>query len=111
MRQPAQHVLGVLADPVAGLDTLAQLGKRYGMSVGSMERVNRRSRRDPLKAGEKIVVYAEQARAGTPTTGEAGPVALGDAEAPHPEALPNYHGQSAHAPSRARVPARIKTLD
>ncbi len=38
-------------------DTLASIGKRFGMSTGSMERVNRRSRRDPLEPGEPIVVY------------------------------------------------------
>jgi peptidoglycan lytic transglycosylase D len=38
-------------------DTLATLGRRYGMSVGWMERVNRRSRKKELRAGEKLVVY------------------------------------------------------
>ncbi|HEY3252771.1 MAG TPA: transglycosylase SLT domain-containing protein [Polyangiaceae bacterium] len=43
-------------------DTLATLGKRYGMTVGSMERVNRRSRTDKLHAGESIVVYVDRGR-------------------------------------------------
>ncbi|HYQ02971.1 MAG TPA: transglycosylase SLT domain-containing protein [Polyangiaceae bacterium] len=47
-------------------DTLATLGKRYGMTVGSMERVNRRSRTDKLHAGESIVVYVDRGRAVTP---------------------------------------------
>jgi membrane-bound lytic murein transglycosylase D len=47
-------------------DTLATLGKRYGMTVGSMERVNRRSRTDKLRAGESIVVYVDRGRAVTP---------------------------------------------
>ncbi|HET7542224.1 MAG TPA: transglycosylase SLT domain-containing protein [Polyangiaceae bacterium] len=47
-------------------DTLATLGKRYGMTVGSMERINRRSRTDKLRAGESIVVYVERGRAVTP---------------------------------------------
>jgi len=47
-------------------DTLATLGKRYGMTVGSMERVNRRSRTDRLHAGESIVVYVDRGRAVTP---------------------------------------------
>jgi len=38
-------------------DSLKTLGKRYGMSVGWMERVNRRSRRDEVKAGDPIVIY------------------------------------------------------
>src|SRR5690606_18189818 len=41
-------------------DTLAIIGKRYGMSVGWMERVNRRSRTDPVRPGEPIVVYTER---------------------------------------------------
>lgn len=47
-------------------DTLATLGKRYGMTVGSMERINRRSRTDKLRAGETIVVYVDRGRAVTP---------------------------------------------
>jgi len=43
-------------------DTLALLGKRYGMTVGSMERVNRRSRTDKLKSGESVVVYVDRGR-------------------------------------------------
>ena len=38
-------------------DTLASLGRRYGMSVGWMERINRRSRQKKLEPGDKLVVY------------------------------------------------------
>jgi membrane-bound lytic murein transglycosylase D len=41
-------------------DTLSAIGKRYGMTIGQMERVNRRGRRDQLAAGERIVVYTER---------------------------------------------------
>jgi membrane-bound lytic murein transglycosylase D len=81
-------------------DTLASLGKRYDMSVGSMERVNRRSRRDPLIPGEKIIVYTvrEQAQRDVP----ADPVALGTISAPHPELLPgDIQPNAARAPSRS----------
>jgi membrane-bound lytic murein transglycosylase D len=44
-------------------DTLVGIGKRYGMTVGQMERVNRRGRSDPLAAGERIVVYTDRAKA------------------------------------------------
>jgi membrane-bound lytic murein transglycosylase D len=47
-------------------DTLASVGKRYGMTVGSMERVNRRARTDKLHSGESIVVYVDRGRAVTP---------------------------------------------
>lgn len=49
-------------------DSLALIGKRYGMTVGSMERVNRRSRTDPVLPGEPIVVYTERPR---PAPGDA----------------------------------------
>jgi membrane-bound lytic murein transglycosylase D len=41
-------------------DTLATIGAKYGVSVGMMERINRRSRRDGLTPGESIVVYAKR---------------------------------------------------
>jgi membrane-bound lytic murein transglycosylase D len=47
-------------------DTLSTIGKRYGMTVGSMERVNRRSRTDKLRTGEGIVVYVDRGRAVAP---------------------------------------------
>ncbi len=47
-------------------DTLAMLGKRYGMTVGSMERINRRARTDKLHAGEDIVVYVDRGRSVPP---------------------------------------------
>ncbi len=41
-------------------DTLTTIGKRYGMTVGQMERVNRRGRSEQLSTGERIVVYTER---------------------------------------------------
>jgi membrane-bound lytic murein transglycosylase D len=43
-------------------DTLSTIGKRYGMTVGQMERVNRRGRSDQVAAGERIIVYTERAK-------------------------------------------------
>jgi membrane-bound lytic murein transglycosylase D len=43
-------------------DTLGAIGKRYGMTVGQMERVNRRGRTDAIASGERIVVYTERSR-------------------------------------------------
>ncbi len=72
-------------------DTLRSIGNRYGMSIGWMERVNRRSRSSDLTPGEKVVVYTERhvpepggarAKAGT----ELSP--LPAVEAPAPNALP-----------------------
>jgi membrane-bound lytic murein transglycosylase D len=44
-------------------DKVGDIGKRYGLSGASMERINRRSRRDVLKAGETVVVYVDPKRA------------------------------------------------
>jgi membrane-bound lytic murein transglycosylase D len=41
-------------------DSLTSIGKRYGMTVGQMERVNRRGRTDAITAGERIIVYTER---------------------------------------------------
>jgi membrane-bound lytic murein transglycosylase D len=43
-------------------DTLAAIGKRYGMTVGQMERVNRRGRTDQVATGERIIVYTERGK-------------------------------------------------
>ena len=43
-------------------DTWKQLSKRYGLSLGMLERINHRSRRSKLKAGDKVVVYAKKSR-------------------------------------------------
>lgn len=67
-------------------DTLYKLGARYGMSVGSMERVNRRSRKAPLIPGERLIVYTER----QPTASQQGasPESLPEIKAPRPELLP-----------------------
>jgi LysM repeat protein len=43
-------------------DTLASIGRRYDISIGWMERINRRSRTDRLSPGETVVVYADRRR-------------------------------------------------
>jgi membrane-bound lytic murein transglycosylase D len=43
-------------------DSLAAIGKRYGATTASMERINRRSRTDALTPGEAVVVYTERPR-------------------------------------------------
>ncbi len=91
-------------------DSLASLGRRYGMSVGSMERVNRRSRRDPLVVGEKIVVYADSGARGQMVS-EGTPVALGSIEAPHPELLPPPERAAPGGSGETSVKAGRKTLD
>ncbi|WP_438027945.1 transglycosylase SLT domain-containing protein [Sorangium sp. So ce233] len=38
-------------------DTFSKLATRYGLSVGSLERINQRSRRSVLMPGDRLVVY------------------------------------------------------
>ncbi len=67
-------------------ETLWSIGQRYGMSVGSMERVNRRSRDTKLVPGETLVVYTDRAATSVDTRLAAEP--LPDIVAPRPEVLP-----------------------
>ncbi|MEM9877572.1 MAG: transglycosylase SLT domain-containing protein, partial [Myxococcota bacterium] len=43
-------------------DTWRALGRRYGCSVGYLERINRRSRYEALRPGDTIIVYAQKSR-------------------------------------------------
>jgi membrane-bound lytic murein transglycosylase D len=73
-------------------DTLGSIAQRYEMSVGMMERVNRRSRRDVLEAGERVVVYAPMvgaARGVAEAATGARPLEPADPP-PRPDALPPY---------------------
>jgi membrane-bound lytic murein transglycosylase D len=38
-------------------DTWRSIGKRYGLSAGMLERINRKSRTTPVRPGDKLVVY------------------------------------------------------
>ncbi|MCH2110082.1 MAG: LysM peptidoglycan-binding domain-containing protein, partial [Polyangiaceae bacterium] len=75
-------------------DSLRKIGKRYGMSVGSMERVNRRSRRTKLIVGEQLVVYTEK----VPPLDATAPVnqPLPELRPAHPELLPQVAGSAKH---------------
>ncbi len=73
-------------------DTLQSIGKRYGMSIGWMERVNRRSRRDELTPGETVVVYADRGVAAPGSAAGPGLEPLGPILAPQPDALPLVAG-------------------
>lgn len=45
-------------------ETLLQIGRRYGLSSGMMERINHRSRHEKLDAGTEVVVYAKRGASG-----------------------------------------------
>jgi len=66
-------------------DTLRKLGARYGMSVGSMERVNRRSRKTLLVEGEKLIVYTT--REVSAKKDDAGRGDLPEVKAPRPDLI------------------------
>jgi len=38
-------------------DTLDTISRKYGLNAASMERINRKGRKDALKDGENVVVY------------------------------------------------------
>lgn len=66
-------------------ETLAGIGKRHGLSVGMMERINRLSRTHKLADGEPVIVYVKDAAAGAdPTAGKP----LAQIRAPRPDLLP-----------------------
>ena len=43
-------------------DTWKSIGRKYGVSLGTLERINHRSRRSRLEPGQRVVVYAERDR-------------------------------------------------
>lgn len=67
-------------------DTLAKVGRRYGLSVGMMERINRFPRTRELVPGERVIVYAKGK--GESPHAES-PKPLAKIEAPVPQALPD----------------------
>jgi membrane-bound lytic murein transglycosylase D len=86
-------------------ETIDVIGKRYGVSGASMERINRRGRSEALKEGESVVVYVPPppgtvgvpAKQGAPSQGafvdgraaQVEPVPNGPLPlAPYPEGLP-----------------------
>ncbi|MBW2523439.1 MAG: transglycosylase SLT domain-containing protein [Deltaproteobacteria bacterium] len=54
-------------------DTWKKISKRYGLSLGMLERINHRSRRSELRPGETVVVYAPEVKAPPPETGATDP--------------------------------------
>ncbi len=77
-------------------DTLAVLAKRYGMTPGSIERVNRRSRNDELKPGERVVIYGAIVPRSQELAGEVAVAPLTPITEPAPEQLPPVPSSSAN---------------
>jgi membrane-bound lytic murein transglycosylase D len=76
----------IIVNASAG-DTLASIGKRFGLSPGMMERINHVSRSAPLSVGQQVIVYATKNK-GLAQPSESEPRPLAAANAPLPELLP-----------------------
>jgi membrane-bound lytic murein transglycosylase D len=82
-------------------DTLALIGRRYGMSNGMMERINRLSAATPIREGNTVVVYAKGEQSAPPA--RAASSELSAILAPRPDALPPLAPGTANvAPNGAR---------
>lgn len=84
-------------------DTLAEVARRYNLSLGWVERINHSSRHKKLAKGDEVVVYVSADAAAEGGSDENGTRALPDVEAPHPEALPGGE-QSAPEANPPRKP-------
>jgi membrane-bound lytic murein transglycosylase D len=69
-------------------DTLAAIGRRYGLSAGMMERINHRARNERLKEGTPVVVYAKYGPVSAAQILSRAPDPLPPVDPPHPAALP-----------------------
>jgi hypothetical protein len=84
-------------------DTLATIGRRYGMSTAMMERINRVPATTPIREGDSIVVYAKGESAGKTASANAGPMSqLSAILAPRPDALPPLSPGAASSPNGTR---------
>jgi hypothetical protein len=66
-------------------ESLAGIGKRFGLSVGMMERINRFPRTQKLTAGEPIIVYVKHGDSDASMSAKP----LARVEAPRPDVLPD----------------------
>ncbi|MEZ4370497.1 MAG: transglycosylase SLT domain-containing protein [Polyangiaceae bacterium] len=71
-------------------DSLWKIAKRYGMSVGMMERINRISRNKQLQVGDTLIVYAKAVDKVTDDKeeGDAKREPLPEVKPPEPDSLP-----------------------
>jgi membrane-bound lytic murein transglycosylase D len=69
-------------------DTLHSIGRRYGLSDGTMERINHFSRTKRLAEGRSVIVYAKYGPVATEVLLSRAPDPLPPVDPPHPSALP-----------------------
>lgn len=91
-----------------GGETLAEIGKKYGLSAGKIEKINRRPRNDVLKAGESVIVYVPIGKSAPPAA-EPEPAAVADADLPAvpSEAKAEAGGDSNGAKPEAMVGSKV----
>src|SRR5690606_3600598 len=70
-------------------DTLASIGRRYGMSAGMMERINHFARHQQLAAGSPVVVYAKYGTNSREVFVSRAPDPLPPLDPPNPAVLPS----------------------
>lgn len=96
-------------------DTMASIAQRYGLSVGSLARINHRSRSSPLRPGESLVVYTDPERidAGEPTVPSPSAAAQGLPTAPEPssERMPAVDGSASAAPQGSPPAERSSSVE
>ena len=80
--QKGRHRISVVVGPN---DTWKSLSARYGLSIGMLERINRRARSVPFVPGETIIVYTGKPGGAAVTTKED---SLPPMTSAHPEDLP-----------------------
>ncbi|HEU4534565.1 MAG TPA: transglycosylase SLT domain-containing protein, partial [Polyangiaceae bacterium] len=80
-------------------DTWDTLARRYGSTVGSLERINRRSRRDQLKPDEALIVYTERRGDEPPPEPRRASAPLPPPSPPRPDDLPTAAGFGPGRPS------------
>lgn len=80
-------------------DTWRSLSKRYGLSLGMLERINHRSRSTALTTGEKVVVYAPLVKPATPKALPPVPVDAEPSEEKPDRPLPGVLAEADSTPS------------
>jgi membrane-bound lytic murein transglycosylase D len=70
-------------------DTLNSIGRRYGLTAGTMERINHFSRNQRLDVGTPVVVYAKYGPVASEVLLSRAPDPLPPVDPPHPAALPS----------------------
>jgi hypothetical protein len=89
-------------------DTLASIATRYGISSASLARINHRSRRDALTAGEQVVVYvprthgdgSSESGAAPSSSSSSSAAPAGEATSAETPAQPVSSGESSSASPR-----------